>query len=145
MMNMEFQVQNQEQQLGYDWVNLSLNKFLQTEEIEPNKIILAVPFYTRMWTTDGDNKTTSRTVEMKNIDSMIPDDVEKKWDEELKQNYIEYTEGANKKQMWIEDIDSLKAKISLINQNNLAGIASWKKDMESDGVWELFKQELNLN
>ena len=98
-----------------------------------------------MWTTDGDNKTTSRTVEMKNIDSMIPDDVEKKWDEELKQNYIEYTEGANKKQMWIEDIDSLKAKISLINQNNLAGIASWKKDMESDGVWELFKQELNLN
>ena len=29
---------------GYDWVKLSLNKFLQTEEIDSDKIILAVPF-----------------------------------------------------------------------------------------------------
>ena len=38
---------------GYDWVNLSLNKFLKTEEIESDKIILAIPFYTRVWTTNS--------------------------------------------------------------------------------------------
>ncbi len=79
---------------GYDWVKLSLNKFLQTEEIEANKIILAVPFYTRVWTTkEGEEKATSKTVTMKSIDKVIPDGVERKWDDDLKQNYVEYTEG----------------------------------------------------
>lgn len=129
---------------GYNWVKLSLNKFLQTEEIESDKIILAVPFYTRIWTTDTNGKTTSKTVDMKNIDNVIPDNVEKKWDEELKQNYVEYADGENKKQIWIEDMDSLKAKISLIKENNLAGIGSWQKGMETDNVWKMIKEELGL-
>ena len=129
---------------GYDWVKLSLNKFLQTEEIDSDKIILAVPFYTRVWTTNQDGKSASNTVAMKNIDKVIPDDVEKQWDDELKQNYVEYTEDGNKKQVWIEDNDSLKAKISLINENKLAGIGSWQKGMESDDVWNIIKEELGL-
>lgn len=128
---------------GYDWVKLSLNKFLKTEEIESEKIILAVPFYTRAWTTDSDDKIVSKnTVSMKKIDEVIPDGVDKKWDDDLKQNYVEYADGENKKQIWIEDIESLKAKISLITENNLAGVASWKKDMETDDVWEMFEKEL---
>ncbi len=129
---------------GYDWVKLSLNKFLQTEEIDSDKIILAVPFYTRVWTTNQEGKSTSNTVAMKNIDKVIPDDIEKQWDDELKQNYVEYTENGNKKQVWIEDNDSLKAKISLINENKLAGIGSWQKGMESDDVWNIIKEELGL-
>lgn len=129
---------------GYDWVKLSLNKFLQTEEIDSDKIILAVPFYTRVWTTNQEGKSTSNTVAMKNIDKVIPDDIEKQWDDELKQNYVEYTENGNKKQVWIEDNDSLKAKISLINENKLAGIGSWQKGMESDEVWNMIKEELGL-
>lgn len=129
---------------GYDWVKLSLNKFLQTEEIESDKIILAVPFYTRVWTTDSNGKTTNKTVSMKNIDSIIPEGTEKKWDDDLKQNYVEYTDSGNKKQIWIEDLDSLKIKLSLITENNLAGVGSWQKDMETEGVWKMFKEELGL-
>ena len=129
---------------GYNWVSLSLNKFLTTEEIDANKIILAIPFYTRVWTTDQEGKTTSKTVDMKNIDKVIPNEIGVKWDDKLKQNYAEYTEGNNKKQIWIEDIDSLKAKISLINEHNLAGVGSWQKGMESDDVWKMLKKELNL-
>ena len=128
---------------GYDWVKLSLNKFLQTEEIESNKIILGIPFYTRVWTTDSTGKSTSNTVSMKKTSSVIPDGVEKQWDDELKQNYVEYMDGDKKKQIWIEDIDSIKAKISLITENNLGGVASWQKDMEVDEVWEVLKQEIN--
>lgn len=101
---------------GYDWVNLSLNKFLTTEAIESDKIILAVPFYTRVWTTDSSGKTTSKTVDMRNIDKVIPEGVEKQWDDELKQNYVEYTDKEDKKQIWIEDLDSLKEKVSLITR-----------------------------
>lgn len=129
---------------GYDWVKLSLNKFLQTEEIEADKIILAVPFYTRVWTTDGNGKVTSDTVSMKNIDKVIPDGTQRKWDEDLKQNYAEYTKGSDKKQIWIEDIDSLKAKLSLITQNNLAGVGSWQKGMETDEVWGVIKENLRM-
>lgn len=128
---------------GYDWVKLSLNKFLQTEEIEADKIVLAIPLYTRVWTTKSDGSTTSTTVAMKNIDKNIPDDAEKKWDDDLKQNYVEFTKDGNKKQIWIEDLESLKYKISLINENNLAGIASWQKDMEVDEVWSLINKELS--
>ena len=129
---------------GYDWVKLSLNKFLQTEEIDSDKIILAVPFYTRVWTTNEEGKSTSNTVAMKNINKVIPDGVEKRWNDTLKQNYVEYIEEGKKKQIWIEDKDSLKAKISLINENKLAGIGSWQKGMESDDVWDMIKGELGL-
>lgn len=128
---------------GYDWVKLSLNKFLQTEEIDSNKIILAIPFYTRVWTTNSEGKTTSKTVTMKNTYSVIPEGTEKQWNDELKQNYVEYMDGEDKKQIWIEDLDSLKAKISLIKENDLAGVGSWQKGMESDEVWAMLKQELN--
>lgn len=130
---------------GYNWVSLSLNKFLQTEVIDSDKIILAVPFYTRVWTTDQDGKIIGRsTVDMKDIESIIPAGVEKTWDDELKQNYVEYMDGNNKKQIWIEDLESLKAKVSLIKENNLAGVASWQKGMETDEVWQMFKTELGL-
>lgn len=130
---------------GYNWVKLSLNKFLQTEEIDSDKIILAIPFYTRVWTTNPDGKLVGKsTVNMKDIDKVIPDGVEKKWDDELKQNYVEFSDGGNKKQIWIEDIDSLKAKVSLIKENNLAGVGSWQKGMETDEVWQMLKSELGL-
>lgn len=128
---------------GYNWVKLSLNKFLQTEEIEPEKIILAIPLYTRVWTTDSNEKVTSKTVAMKDIDKVIPQGTNKTWDNDLKQNYAEYTDSGNKKQIWIEDIDSLKAKVSLITENNLAGVGAWQKGMESENVWGMLKQELS--
>lgn len=129
---------------GYDWVKLSLNKFLgQQEDVKADKLILAVPFYTRVWTTNSEGKTTSNTVSMKDIGKVVPGDAEIKWNEDLKQNYAEYMDDGNKKQIWIEDIESLKAKISLISENNLAGIGSWAKGMETDNVWQLFKTELS--
>ena len=82
---------------------------------------------------------------MKDVNSIIPEGVEKSWDDELKQNYVEYMDGENKKQIWIEDIDSLKAKVSLVKENDLAGVASWQKDMETDEVWQMLKEELREN
>ena len=74
-------------------VSLSLNKFLQTEEIDSNKIILAIPLYARLWTEDSSgNIVRQSAVAMKNIDSVIPQDAERKWDEDLKQYYVEYQE-----------------------------------------------------
>ena len=128
---------------GYDWVELGIKKFLETEEVEPEKLILAVPLYTRLWTEDSAGKVIKKSVvSMKDIDSTIPSDVERKWDDKLKQYYVEYNDGNNLKKMWIEDVKSLKEKVSLITNYKLGGVASWEKGMETDEVWELFKEAL---
>lgn len=131
---------------GYDWVNLSLNKFLTTEEIESDKIILAIPLYTRLWTVDSSGKLAKQptVVTLKNMDKNIPGGVEKQWDDTLKQYYIEYQDGQYTKKMWIEDEKSLKAKLSLIKNNNLAGVASWEKGMENDNFWTFLKENLDF-
>ena len=128
---------------GYNWVELSLNKFLKTEEIEPEKIILAIPLYTRLWTENSDGKIIKNsTVSMKNINTVIPDGVEKQWLDDVKQYYVEYEENGNTKKMWIEDIKSLTEKVSLIQKYDLAGVGSWQKGMETDEVWSMLEEKL---
>ena len=128
---------------GYDWVELGIKKFLETEEVAPEKLILAVPLYTRLWTEDSSGKVTKKSVvSMKDIDDTIPSNVERKWDDKLKQYYVEYKDGNNVKKMWIEDIKSLKEKVSLISNYKLGGIASWEKGMETDEVWDVFQDAL---
>ena len=129
---------------GYDWVELSLKKFLETEEIEPSKIVLAIPLYTRLWVEDSSGKIVSKkAVAINNIDNILPNDVEKKWNEDLKQYYVEYKDGSYTKKMWIEDEKSLQEKISLITKNNLAGVGSWEKGMETDNFWNFLNQEIS--
>ena len=130
---------------GFDWVNVSLNKFLKTEEIESDKIILAIPLYTRLWTEDSSGKVVKQaTVSMKNINSIIPSDAEKQWDDNLKQYYVEYKDGEYTKKIWIEDEKSLTEKIQLIKNNNLAGVASWEKGMETNDFWTFLKETLDF-
>lgn len=129
---------------GYNWVELSLKKFLETEAIESDKIILAIPLYARLWTLNNLEAVVKQSaVPIKNIDKVIPDGVEKQWDENLKQYYIQYKDGSYTKKMWIEDEKSLTEKISLISKYNLAGVASWEKDMEYDGFWNFLKEQLD--
>lgn len=130
---------------GYDWVNVSLNKFLKTEEIKSDKIILAIPLYTRLWTEDSSGKVVKQTtVSLKNMYNVIPDGVEKQWDDNLKQYYVEYQDGQYTKKIWIEDEKSLTEKINLIKNNNLAGVASWEKGMETDNFWTFLKESLDF-
>lgn len=126
---------------GYNWVETNLKKFIETEEIESNKVILGIPFYTRLWTENGED-VTSKTVDMNSVDEILPDSVERKWDDNLKQDYVEYTEGNATKKMWVEDLKSIKEKVSLISKYNLGGVASWEKDRETEGTWEIIKEAL---
>lgn len=126
---------------GYNWVETSLKKFVTTEEIDSNKVILAIPLYTRLW-SEKDGKVLSKVIDMKDIDSTIPENVERKWNDTLKQYYVEYNDSLYTRKMWIEDSKSLKEKLSLIKQYNLGGVASWEKDKETKDVWELIKDTI---
>ena len=62
---------------GFNWVETSLKKFIEREEIDSNKIILGIPFYTRLW-EESNGKATSKTVNMKSTDNVLPNNIEKK-------------------------------------------------------------------
>ena len=100
-----------------------------------------MPFYTRLW-KETDGTLTSSVVNMRSV--TIPDGVEKTWDENTKQYYIEYEQNGTTYKMWIEDEESLKAKLNLVNQYDLAGGAFWSKDRESNTVWGIIADKLNI-
>ena len=126
---------------GFNWVETNLKKFIDREEIDSNKIILGIPLYTRLW-TESNGTVTSKTVNMKSIDKVLPSGVSKQWDDELKQYYVEYTEKGKTYKMWIEDEKSIKNKVSLVRTYNLAGVAAWAKDREKDTIWSIIKEAL---
>lgn len=130
---------------GYDWIEVSLKKFVGTqEEIDSEKVILAVPFYTRVWYTSSSGERKSMAVDMKKLDDMIPSDAVKNWNDDLKQYVTEYTKNGRQYKVWIEDEKSLDAKLSLIEEYNLAGAAYWKKGSEPDSIWDMISSKLGI-
>lgn len=127
---------------GFNWIETNLVKFLETYEVDSEKIILGIPFYTRIWTETSDGTVSSKVVNMKDVEKSIPDGVQKQWNDTLKQYYVEFRSGSTTKKMWVEDLESIKAKISLVSKYNLAGVTAWEKDRELDGTWELINKEL---
>ena len=126
---------------GLNWVETSLKKIIDYDQVDTQKIILGMPFYTRQWTITADGQIKDRTVvSMMNI--KIPNNVEKQWDDTLKQYYIEYASGKNTVKMWIEDGTSIKEKVSLVSKYNLGGTSCWRKDMETSNVWTIIKDGL---
>lgn len=126
---------------GADWVEVNIKKFLGQEGVEKDKLILAMPFYTRLW-KEKEGKVESTVVWMKNIENRIPSNVPKVWKEDVKQYYVEYEQDGTTYKMWLEEEESLKAKFALMKQYNLAGAAYWQKDFEKDTTWNRIAEEL---
>ena len=126
---------------GYNWVETNIEKFINREEIQSNKIILGIPLYTRLW-KEQNGQVTSEIVNIKNIDTVIPSEANRIWNDDLKQYYVEYIKGNAIYKMWIEDETSIRYKVSLVKKYNLAGCAAWEKDRETESIWNVVKNEL---
>ena len=60
-----------------------------------------------------------------------------KWDDQTCQNYGEYTDkNGALMQIWLEDADSIEAKLGVMASNNLAGVAEWRLGFETADVWD---------
>lgn len=126
---------------GCDWVEANINKFLGQEGVKPEKIILAMPFYTRVWNvTDGG--LSSSAVDMKSQSTLIPSNAKITWDDSLKQNLAEYEKNGRTYKVWMEDAKSLKCKLDLVKKYSLAGGAFWRKDQETSDVWKVINENL---
>ena len=62
------------------------------------------------------------------------------WDEKNEQNYVEYVSDGFTYKVWVEDMDSLRWRLDLVNTNDLAGVACWQKNFANSDVWNLIQQ-----
>lgn len=121
------------------WVEKNINKFIKQEEVDSNKIILGIPFYTILW-KEANGELTGTAIPQKNI--KIPANVQTTWLEDSKQNYMEYTQNGANYKMWIEDVEATSQKLDFIKQYDLAGAAFWTKGFEDSSVWSVVKQKV---
>ena len=108
-------------------------------EIPREKVVCALPFYTRVWTEDGD-KTTSSAFGISAAREWVEENqVKLYWQEELGQYYGELDTEDGLKLIWLEDETSLGLKMELIKKENLAGVACWKLGFEPESIWDVVK------
>lgn len=126
---------------GANWIELNIKKLLGQEEIDKDKIIVEMPLYTRLWKEEN-GKLSSEIVNLKDV--QIPDGVEKQWNDKLKQYYIEYSQDGITYKMWIEDEESIKAKIDLVNTYTIAGAGFWDINRGNSDIWNIIKEKLDI-
>ena len=119
--------------------------------IPERKIISGVPFYTRIWYTswndDGTMNINSEELSMGVVQTTLNTwGVTPVWDTETAQNYADWTlDNGVRCQIWIEDGESMARKILLIPKYNLGGTAAWVLGAQSDSIWQVISDNLNLS
>lgn len=141
-----------------DWVRKGIENTLS--EVPAEKVINAVPFYTRLWeerpkteeelAEESENeefvpyKVTSKAYGMDGADRLLSEhNAEKVWNDVCGQYYAEFTEEGSTYKIWLEEEESIELKAALIREYNLAGIAAWKLGFERQDIWDIILRYVN--
>lgn len=123
------------------------------EEVDKEKLIVAVPFYTRLWQIDAssewnyDGTETTGTIvsstacSMEKAQEIIKEyNLKVSWNENTEQEFAEGTVGGYIYQIWLETAASLEIKLDEIIQADIGGVAAWELGFEKSEVWDLFEK-----
>ncbi len=114
--------------------------------VPKEQVIMAVPFYTRLWMESEENgaaKLTSEALGMATAEAELKrNDVALEWDETTRQYYAEYKKGGVTYKIWMEEAASLREKLLYIKGADLAGTAVWRLGFETPDIWDLFDWEV---
>ena len=123
------------------WVEQGIQDTL--DEVPAERVINAIPFYTRLWKTTGGN-VTSEAIGMDQAQQTIADNnVETYWDKTTSQNYGKYDIDNSTYQIWLEDAQSVAEKVKLVSKYDLAGVSAWKLGFENNGIWQVISDNPN--
>lgn len=106
------------------------------KQVPADKVINAIPFYTRIWETTGDS-ISSQAVGMDMAEEYIrAHNIDVEWDETTCQNYGEYKSGDTLCQVWLEDEKSIEVKLNIMEKYGIAGVAAWRLGFEKPIIWD---------
>ena len=112
-------------------------------QVPANKVITAIPFYTRIWETTG-SSISSQAVGMEMAEEYVAaHNIDVEWNEETCQNYGEYTSGDTLYQVWLEDEESIRVKLNIMEKYGIGGVAAWRLGFEKPEIWDEIETYLN--
>lgn len=116
-------------------------------QVPKEKLIMGIPFYSRLWkeyTELGNPVLASEAVSMISAEKTLEaNNATKSWDESTGQYYAEYEKEGAKYKIWLEEEESIEAKMKLIFEADLAGVASWRLGFEKPSVWNVIQKYVN--
>ncbi|MDO4519727.1 MAG: glycosyl hydrolase family 18 protein, partial [Eubacteriales bacterium] len=116
------------------WVEQGIKDTL--DEVPAERVINAMPFYSRLWKTQNGTIIESSALGMKSAtETVTTNNAEKYWDKTVSQNAATYEADGFKYSIWIEDAESIAYKAKLAKQYKLAGVAAWKLGLETADTW----------
>ncbi len=130
---------------SYDWMLHHMTQL--AEVVDPDKLVMGVPFYTRVWreypSNDVANQfvTKSSAIGMEAQNALIVKyELKPIWDDVDKLYYATFFEENAQVKLWIENASSMAAKMQIINTLNLKGVAAWRRGFETQDIWDVFNQ-----
>ena len=121
-----------------------------TKDVASEKVINAVPFYTRLWEEVPKTEeelaeqagteqaqyamnVTSEALGMQEAEERVAQaGATVTWDEETQQNYAQWESDGVTYKVWLEDSSSIEAKLKLMKKYKLGGVAAWKLGFEKN-------------
>lgn len=132
---------------GYSWVQSNIEKMLKL--VPRHKLVLGVPFYTRLWyeslSTEVPNRmyVRSKSVFMATPERLIAENNPiKVWDETNGQYYYAYYDDHVLIKFWYDDGAAVQKKVALAKDYQLKGVAFWSLGFEKDGIWNFISKGL---
>lgn len=144
---------------SYTFVENAITEALKS--VPKEKLINAVPFYTRLWKevpkteeelaaeegTEAANYSVKVTSEAYGMDAakqaIRAANAEIVVDEATGQNYAQWEKDGATYKIWLEDETALEAKLQLMKEYQLAGVSAWRLGFESSSVWDLILKYVN--
>ena len=106
------------------------------DEVPADRLIGGVPFYTRIWTLTGSG-TTSKAVGLDAAAQWVSDNgVKLTWDDDIGQYCGSCTTSDGECRIWLEDAKSLRCKMQLFKEQDLAGVAVWRLGLSTADGWQ---------
>lgn len=126
---------------GLSWTEDTIKKTLA--EVPPDKLVLGIPLYMRLWTVEKGKVTSSKAISMQTAYKLIQENNPTyEWIEKDGQYKISWKEGSKTYMFWLENSDTVKSRIALVSKYALAGVASWRRGLEVQGIWSVILQNL---
>ncbi len=127
------------------WTEGSLQSLLR--QIPAEKLILGMPFYTRLWeeTTDVDGSVSvsSSVLYMEDAKALVAEKgLTPAWEEKSGQYYVSYQDDGVTYKLWLEDAASIAQRVALVSKYDLAGCAAWRRGFETPDIWPVIAKGL---
>ena len=114
---------------------------LCSESMDMSRLVVGVPFYTRLWLEYEDGSLGNEVYNMSQTQEIIwQHGLTTEWLSDVGYDYCEYYRDSALVRVWYENANSLDAKLQLISSYNVAGVAAWQLGQETSDVWEVLSR-----